>query len=65
MKLNIFTMKTANGEKLNDIGFRVILIPFFGIVIPIVTGMVPHATFSSWEIKFSYLYTILTAFVVW
>jgi len=65
MKLNIFTMKTANGEKLNDIGFRVILIPFFGIVIPIVTGMVPHATFSSWEIKFSYLYTILIAFVVW
>ena len=65
IKLNIFTMKTANGEKLNDIGFRVILIAFFGIVIPIVTGMVPHATFSSWEIKFSYLYTILIAFVVW
>jgi sensor histidine kinase YesM len=65
MKLNIFTTKAANGEKLNDIGFRVILIPFFGIAIPVLTGMVPHAAFSSWEIKFSYLYTILISFVVW
>lgn len=65
MKLNFFTTKAANGEKLNDIGFRVILIPFFGIAIPVLTGMVPHASFSSWEIKFSYLYTILISFVVW
>ena len=65
IKLNIFMMKTANGEKLNDIGFRVILIPFFGIAIPVITGMIPHAAFNSWEIKFSYLYTILIAFVVW
>lgn len=65
MKLNIFPTKVANGEKLNDIGFRVILIPFFGIAIPVLTGMVPHASFSSWEIKFSYLYTILISFVVW
>ncbi|MEP6846235.1 MAG: hypothetical protein ABI861_09540 [Panacibacter sp.] len=35
MKLNIFTTKANNGEKLNDIGFRVILIPFFGIAIPV------------------------------
>ena len=65
MKLNIFPTKAANGEKLNDIGFRVILIPFFGIAIPVLTGMVPHAAFSTWEIKFSYLYTILISFVVW
>ena len=51
--------------QLNDIGFRLILIPFFGIIIPIVTGMVDHQAFSSWQIKFSYLYTIGIAFVVW
>lgn len=51
--------------QLNDIGFRLILIPFFGIIIPIVTGMVDHRAFTSWQIKFSYLYTIGIAFVVW
>src|SRR5215213_3270110 len=55
----------ATKERLNDIGFRLILIPSFGIIIPIVTGMVNHQTFSSWEVKFSYLYTIGIAFVVW
>ena len=54
-----------NKEQLNDIGFRLILIPTFGIVIPLVTGMINHHTFSSWQIKFSYLYTIGIAFVVW
>ena len=52
-------------EQLNDLGFRLILIPSFGIIIPIVTGMVNHSAFSSWQIKLSYLYTIGIAFVVW
>lgn len=52
-------------EQLNDIGFRLILIPAFGISIPLVTGMVDHSNFTSWQIKFSYLYTIGIAFVVW
>ncbi|MGB8190512.1 MAG: histidine kinase [Chitinophagaceae bacterium] len=51
--------------RLNDIGFRLILIPSFGIIIPIATGMIDHGAFSSWQIKFSYLYTIGIAFVVW
>lgn len=52
-------------ERINDLGFRLILIPFFGIIIPIVTGMVDHKAFNSWQIKFSYLYTIGIAFMVW
>ena len=52
-------------DRINDLGFRLILIPFFGIIIPIVTGMVDHQAFTSWEIKFSYLYTIGIALVVW
>lgn len=51
--------------RLNDIGFRLILIPFFGIAIPLVTGMINLENFSHWKIKLSFLYTILIAFLVW
>src|SRR5688500_18142351 len=58
--------ETDSGDhKLNDIGFRLILIPFFGIAIPLLTGMINHSLFTNWEIKFSYLYTIMIAFVIW
>lgn len=55
----------VNKERLNDIGFRVILIPFFGIAIPLITGMVNGQNFSNWQIKISFLYSIFIAFVVW
>lgn len=55
----------APREKMNDIGFRVILIPALGIVIPLLTGMVNNRNFSNWEIKGSFLYTILISFVIW
>ena len=51
--------------RLNDIGFRLVLVPFFGIAIPLITGMVDHTKFSLWELKFSYLYTIGISFIVW
>ena len=51
--------------QINDIGFRVILIPFFGIAIPLITGMVPHQDLSLLQVKLSYLYTIGIAFLVW
>jgi sensor histidine kinase YesM len=50
---------------LNDIGFRLILIPFFGIAIPLMTHMVSSSEFSHWQIKLSFAYTIFLAFVVW
>jgi len=52
-------------EKPNDIGFRVILIPFFGIAIPLITGMVNGQNFTNWQIKLSFLYTIFIAFIIW
>ena len=52
-------------EQPNDIGFRVILIPFFGIAIPVISGMVNGQNFSNWQIKFSFLYTIFIAFAIW
>lgn len=51
--------------KLNDIGFRVILIPLLGILIPLATRLVPYDQFNHWQIKLSYLYTIGIAFIIW
>lgn len=59
------TSKTRKGENVNDIGFRLILIPFFGIAIPLVTGMINGHNFNNWQIKLSFIYTILIAFIVW
>lgn len=52
-------------EKLNDIGFRLILIPFFGIAIPVITKINDEITLTHWITKFSYAYTILIAFIIW
>ena len=59
------TKQPMNNDKLNDIGFRVILIPFFGIAIPSITGMIDYNSFTLWKTKFSFLYTIGIAFVIW
>jgi len=52
-------------EKLNDIGFRLILIPFFGIAIPLITKINDAIILTHWRTKFSYAYTILIAFIIW
>jgi sensor histidine kinase YesM len=57
--------QAVHKERINDIGFRVILIPFFGIAIPLITGMINGQNFSNWQIKLSFLYTIFIAFIIW
>ncbi len=52
-------------ERLNDIGFRLILIPFFGIAIPVVTRMIDPHSLGHWMLKLAYAYTIGIAFVIW
>ncbi|HTS43207.1 MAG TPA: histidine kinase [Puia sp.] len=62
----VLPIKQANTlEKVNDIGFRVILIPFFGIVIPLITKINNEVSLTHWQIKLSYGYTILLAFLIW
>jgi sensor histidine kinase YesM len=56
---------TVPKEQPNDIGFRVILIPFFGIAIPLISGMINGQNFSTWQVKISFLYTIFIAFAIW
>jgi hypothetical protein len=66
-RMNISKPSTSGRTSLtiNDIGFRVILIPFFGIAIPLITGMVNGHNFSNWQVKLSFLYTIMIAFIIW
>jgi len=59
------TKFASNRERINDIGIRVLLIPFFGIAIPIVAGLVPHEKLTNWQVKSSYLFTIFIAFVIY
>lgn len=58
------TGPVAVREHLNDVGIRAVLIPFFGIGIPLVTGMIPHQQLSLWQIKLSYCYTIAISFLI-
>jgi sensor histidine kinase YesM len=62
---NIATKIFAQRERINDVGIRLVLVPLFGIAIPLISKMVPPTAFTHWQIKFSYLYTILIAFVVY
>lgn len=43
---------------LNDIAFRLIVIPFCGIAIPLLTHMIDSSSMSLWKLKLAYLYTI-------
>ncbi len=63
--MNIKKEETSKGSYINDIAFRLILVPAFGIIIPLVTGMINAFNFSNWQIKLSFLYTIGIAAVVW
>lgn len=65
--INIKKELTSGGKDsyVNDIAFRLILVPAFGIAIPLVTGMINSLNFSNWQIKLSFLYTIGIAAIVW
>lgn len=60
-----FQWTKNSSAPLNDIGFRVTLIPFFGISIPLATGLTEQIFSSHWELKASFAYTILLAFLIW
>lgn len=55
----------ANNLHLNDIGFRLVLIPFFGIAVPFLSRMIIASEFTHWQLKLAYGYTILLAFIIW
>lgn len=56
---------SKTGYPVNDIGYRLVLTPVFGIVVPLITGMINGRNFSNWGVKLSFLYTIMIAFIIW
>lgn len=62
---NKLTKFFSNRERLDDIAIRVLLVPVFGIAIPLIVNLVPHEQFSNWKIKFSYLFTIMIAWIIY
>ena len=50
---------------INDKRIRLVFIPFFGIVIPNLTGLFGHITFRSPLYWIGYLYFILISYVIW
>jgi hypothetical protein len=51
--------------ELNDTTIRIVLIPFFGFVIPNITGMIDNSQYTGKELFFAYLYFIFIAFAIW
>lgn len=51
--------------ELNDTTIRLVLIPFFGFIIPNVTGMIDNSLYSVWQLLFAYLYFTFVAFAIW
>ncbi|MBC7830368.1 MAG: histidine kinase [Chitinophagaceae bacterium] len=52
-------------NRVNDIVFRLLLIPFCGIGIPLVTGLINADHLDDWKTKIEFLYTIGIAFIIW
>lgn len=50
---------------INDKTIRLLFIPFFGIVIPNLTGLFGHVTYRSPLYWIGYVYFILISFVIW
>lgn len=51
--------------ELNDKTIRLLLIPFFGFVIPNATGMIENSAYNAPQLFFVYLYFTFVAFAIW
>jgi sensor histidine kinase YesM len=51
--------------QIDDTRFRMVLIPMFGIIIPLITGMTRTISMHPFQLLSAFMYTIFIAFVVW
>ncbi len=51
--------------RIDDTRFRLVLIPAFGIIIPLLTGMMHFSGMHPYMMASAFLYTIMIAFVIW
>lgn len=52
-------------EEIDDLKIRLIFIPFFGIIIPNLTGLIDNSQYSIPGLIASYIYFIFIAFAIW
>ncbi len=57
--------KEAPDYDFNDVGIRLICIPFFGLVIPNISALIHHQLYSISGLVLSYIYFIFIAFAIW
>ncbi len=50
---------------LNDRWIRLIFIPFFGLLIPNVTGMIDNTVYAWWQLLLAYAYFTFVSFAIW
>lgn len=65
LKTEILLPKPSVDEELNDTTIRLIGIPFFGLVIPNISGLIRLDLYSFPEIVLGHLYFIFIAFCIW
>lgn len=65
LKTEIMLPESSVEEALNDTTIRLIGIPFFGLVIPNISGLIRLELYSFPEIVLGHLYFIFIAFCIW
>ncbi len=65
LKTEIVLPEPSVNETLNDTTIRLIGIPFFGLVIPNISGLIRLELYSFAEIVLGHLYFIFIAFCIW
>jgi hypothetical protein len=65
LKTEIFVPEPQLDEALNDRTLRLIGIPFFGMVIPNISGLIKLELYSFGQIALGHLYFIFIAFCIW
>ncbi|MCB0645342.1 MAG: histidine kinase [Saprospiraceae bacterium] len=63
--MKLISVPFRPGVSINDIGFRVILIPLIGVIIGWATGLVKGDELSLTQFKLAYLFCIFISFVIW
>jgi sensor histidine kinase YesM len=44
---------------------QMVIVPLSGVAIPVVSGLITHTRYTWWQLILSYLYFVITSFVVW
>lgn len=63
--MKLISIPIGRSIPINDVGFRVLLIPIVGIMVGWASGLVQADQLSLTQLKLAYAYCIFVAFVIW